>query len=296
MLSFDYISESDAIEQIFKITGIQATTEIMRECAELGVIPAYMEFSPKDKENYPGDSFQLVGDIFLATVEPGELTTLHGTLARELFPLPFPLPKDGRITVAEDATYDLVRSEASVPDSFKVFVARKKVPGQHFEQLEEVSEQHFIRVYAPKEMRQAARNLEQYLAGRGCHPMRHSCCKSLSYSEVTIEVTSTVKSPFADVTDALIFNKRTRKDVSISGEKPPGKDMPCMRLVISAMHEMIYELRAELGKKLRNDEHLIEELQKILPEKTYRGMSEDSLKKSFAAASSWRDFVKKRYE
>jgi hypothetical protein len=243
-----------------------------------------MEFRPKNKENYYGDSFQLVGDDSLATVEPGELTTLHGYPAHEWVPLPFPLPKNGRITITEDATYDRVRSEASVPDSLKVFVARSD------EKLEEVSELHFVRVYAPQEMRQAARNLEQYLAGHGCRPMSHSCCKSLSYTEITIEVASTLKSPFADATDALIFNKRVRNKASPTDNEQSGKYLECMPLVIAAMLELIKKLNGPSYNKTKVNK----ELRELLSKDIYRGLGETRINHAFAEATKAKEDAERK--
>jgi hypothetical protein len=233
---------------------------------------------------YPGNDFYLVDDDQFTRVEPGKLTTIHGCPSSAWGLLPFPLSKKGMITVAEDAAYDSVRDEAFVPFSYKVFVARSD------EKLEEVSEQHFVRVYAPQEMRQAAKNFERYFTEHDCQPMKHSRCQTWGSTEITIEVPATFMSPFADAADAIDFKKRIRKNISSSSDDLPGKDMDCMRLVIAAMRELVNELHDEIGKRHYTDGELIEKLQEIMPQKNYRGMGEDSLKRSFASATSARNF------
>jgi hypothetical protein len=286
LLNIEYISETAAIEQIFEITGIKITTKVMKECAKLGVIPAYMEFNPKDKKMYPDEAFQLVGCDVLAEVEPGKLTDIHGYASREWGPLPFPLPKNGMVTIKEDTAYDRVRSEASVPTSYKVFVARSD------NKLEEVSERHFVRVYAPQEMRQAAKNFERYFTGRGCQPMKHSRCQSVDYGEITIEVPATFISPFAGSADALSFNKLVRKGGLSLAKDQSGEELPNMGLVIAGMLELIKELKGPSYNKAK----INVELQRILPKDIYRGMSEKRINQSFAEATKAMEAAKPKPE
>ena len=67
-----------------------------------------------------------------------------------------------------------------------------------------------------------------------------------------------------------------------------------MRLVVAAMRELVDELHHELGKRPYTNGELINKLQKIMPEKDYRGMGEDSLKRSFWSANLARDYELKR--
>lgn len=287
----DYISEKLAIKKLSEITKGKINEEIsdslMQELVNCGVIPSYIKFHPKDKTAYLDKSFYFFSPDCEdePTMKPGRDNGFKSPIQA----LPFPLREGGILRMAEWAVHGRQRLPTLRTFDYLVMAVRSNGQPEH------LTDQHFVRLYTLQEIRQSKQNVIQYIETGKYQRAVHSYCDE--FPGIEDETVLVGMSPFTDDPDHLNPNRRTRKQVnSSSSDEVPGEDKPCMRLIISAMHEMIYELRAELGKKLRNDEHLIEELQKILPEKTYRGMSEDSLKKSFAAASSWRDFVKKRYE
>lgn len=69
-----YISEKQATQLLSRLTGQSYTPEDMDEFANLGIVPAYMQFKPKDKVNYPEDCFQLVQPSIVSEVGLPNLT------------------------------------------------------------------------------------------------------------------------------------------------------------------------------------------------------------------------------
>lgn len=151
-----YIREDQAIERLEKIIGKTITIDDIKECARLGIIPAYAQFMPVDKDIYNGSSFHLVWG---EAINADNLTSRDGCEANFWKVMPFPLPTDG-----------LVKATDGVP--YRVLVSRKDG------RLEAVSEKHYVRVYADQEVRQAARNVKRYLARGDLQCMTHSCCQT----------------------------------------------------------------------------------------------------------------------
>lgn len=262
-----YISEEKAAERLSRLIERSITVEDMYEYAHLGVVPAYMKFKPEDKKLYPGQAFHLVADAVASKLKQCDLTTFEGHEADWSEVLPFPLSKNGIVNTSIDV-------------AFRVYVARSDA------RLEAVSEHHYVRVYAPQEVNQAAKNLKLYVSGHGFQPINHSCGETweIERDHDHDQRTAWITSPFADDANAVNLKKRIRKDNaldSISDEGPPG-----MKMIIAGMIELIEELSAKQGRKYTRT-NIREWIQSRFPELPYRGMGvgEDSIKKSFAAAS-----------
>jgi hypothetical protein len=262
-----YISEKLAIKVLSKNTGRNISLEDMAEYSELGVIPAYMKFSPKNKILHPGSTFHAMG-------ESGMLgKTLSDVTAFDCFPqwqtLPFPLPDDGVIKTKDGLAY-------------RIFAARSD--GCY----EAISEQHFVRVYARDEMTLASKNVDDYVSSRGFRPMAHSCTEQWDSQPPDPENWKDwFVSPFAESESVIHPKKRIRRDKSESSDSAGEKDKPCMRMIIAAMLELIEELSTKVRDRKYTHKEIREKLQARCPESFYKGMgmSEDSIKKSFAAAT-----------
>lgn len=153
-----YIEEREAIEILAKLTGEEITAKDMKECASLGIVPAYMQFMPKDTDLYNGGSFFLVYDAAIECGNLASLTTVSpgGLEGEEWTVLPFPLPGDGLVKANNGWVY-------------RVFVPRNDGC------LEPVTEQHYVRIYAAQEVRQAAKTVKRYLNKGTVQRMTHGC-------------------------------------------------------------------------------------------------------------------------
>lgn len=260
-----YISEKQAAEILSKSIGQSITSDDMVECANLGVVPAYIKFKPVDKKLYPGKAFHLVHEKVVSEVEPGCLTTFEGCEEDFWKVVPFPLLPGGVVNTNAGFTYS-------------VFVASSDA------NLEAVSEQHCVRVYAPQEVRQAVKNVRRYMSGLGFQPIGHGCGETweIDRDHDHDQRTDWIISPFSNALDAINLTKRKRRtsdDVPVDGE------LPSRLLIIAGMLEMIKGLGP---KGYYTQEKIIERLQQLLPKEVYRGMGEDSIKKAFAAANEAR--------
>lgn len=215
-----YIEESDAIEILAELTGAEIPVKRMTECASWGAVPAYMQFMPKDNDLYNGDSFSLVYDPDTEYGNHTSLTTFHAFEGEEWRVLPYPLRSDGLVKTNDGRAY-------------RVFVSRNDG------RLEPVTEQHYVRVYAAQEVRQAAKAVKSYLK-KGTGPrMAHSCCQTwvdpgnYDMASKTVWITG----PFAESE-----NLRTKKP-----ERPDGKLDPRER---TSVYLMIAALAQKAGYPL----------------------------------------------
>lgn len=257
-----YISEAQAAETLSKCTGQNITINDMLEYAYLGIVPAYMKFSPKDKKLYPGRAFHLVHSSVASEIASGNLTTFEGCEEDFWRVLPFPLPRNGVVNTTVGLAY-------------RVYVARSDA------HLDEVSDQHYVRVYAPQEVRQAAKNVRRYLSEQGFQPVVHGCGETWEIDRDHDHdlLTASIVSPFTQASDSLSLQKRKRRtgDDSLSGE-----DMPCMRVVIAAMLDLIQDLSAKVGRKYTQAE-IRDELARRFPGR--KGLSKKSIDDSFRIAN-----------
>ena len=134
-----YISEQETCKRLSKDIGREISREEIIELSEAGVIPAYMEFRPTDSRAFPEKRF-----YFVHALE--EDVCIGNGFETELKALPFPLREGGIFRAAEWAFHGNSRLPTLQTVDYKVFA--KHVEGH----LEPLSEDHFVRVYAPLEV------------------------------------------------------------------------------------------------------------------------------------------------
>ncbi|MGO3561952.1 MAG: hypothetical protein ACTJE5_04240 [Pseudomonas helleri] len=263
-----YISEKLAIKVLSKNTGRSISLEDMAGYSELGVVPAYMKFAPKDKTLYPGKAFCAIHERGMLGKTLSDVTALDCLNQWKI--LPFPLPDNDVISTKDGIAY-------------RIFAARSD--GCY----EAVSDQHFVKVYARNEMTLASKNVDDYESMRGLRPMAHSCGEQWEEQPPDPENWKDwFVSPFAESENVIHPKKRIRKDKSDSSDSANEKDMPCMRLIIAGMLELIRETR---GSNYNNTK-INNELRELMPQATYRGMSKESIERAFAAASRAKEDAK----
>lgn len=253
-----YISEKQAVLLLSRLTGLNFTFEDMDEFASLGIVPAYIKFKPKDKAVYPGDCFQLVQPAVVKEVGLANLTDVDAQSLMQI--LPYPLASCGTL-------------ESSVGTTWKAFAARAD------RRLVELSEAHYERVYAPQEVRLAARNILRSSSPLDIPRICHSSGETWEIERDHDHDASTawIVSPFAD-SGASQVEKRNR---SGKGSGPKDSDQPCMRLIIAGLLELIRKTGGESYNKAKVNN----ELQKLMSQSVYRGMSQKSIDAAFSAAT-----------
>lgn len=213
----NYISEQDAIESLERLTGKKITLKDIEQCAVRGVIPAYMQFTPKNKELYSGSSFHLVWGNELNYENPETLTTPAPGCQEDFWAiLPFPLPSSG-----------LVKSTTGVP--YRVFVLRNDG------HLESVTDQHYVKVYSDQELRQTAKNVKRYLSKGEVHPTNHACCPTwvMDRDQDHDLTTVWIASPFADTENAV--DVKMKNSTLSPDEKLDPRERTSLHLMIAAL-------------------------------------------------------------
>ncbi|PTU04139.1 hypothetical protein DBR45_03395 [Pseudomonas sp. HMWF031] len=253
-----YISEKQAALLLSRLTGLNINTQDMDEYSNLGITPAYIKFKPKDKVRYPGDKFQLVQPSIVNDVGVNNLTDIDTQSLMHV--LPFPIP-DCRT----------VHSSAGI--TFAVFVANSD------RRLVEVSDSHYERVYAPQEVRLAAKNILRASSPLSIPAISHTCGETweVERDHDHDAFTACIISPFANNKSVHVDKRHRTAESDDSKDKEP----PCTRLVIAGMLQLI---RENLGDSY-NKTKINEELRKLMPQTTYRGMSKKSIDVAFSAAS-----------
>lgn len=234
----NYISEQDAIESLERLTGKKIILKDIEQCALKGVIPAYVQFMPKNKELYCGSSFHLVWGNELNYENPEILTTPAPGCQEDFWAvLPFPLPSDG-----------LVRTITGIP--YRVFVARNDG------HLEPVTDQHYVRVYSDQELRQTAKNVKRYLSKGEVNQTNHACCQTWDMDRDHEHDLTTVWiiGPFAD-NESIKNSTATKSAPSIMDNR----ERTSLHLIIAALaNKAGYDLDnetqvAQATKNLRAD-------------------------------------------
>lgn len=131
-----YLSEDEAAEMLSSRIGEAVSAEEMARYALKGVVPAYMQYQPRNQELYPATHFELIRLSELSSLAGSPLSVIHSE--RYLKTLPFPLPDDGIVTDSRG-------------EYWRVFAGRSD------RGLDEVSAEHYVRVYAPRELARAAK-------------------------------------------------------------------------------------------------------------------------------------------
>lgn len=139
-----YISEEEAAQLLSLLIGEDVSADDMATYALDGVVPAYMEYSPRpDWPAYREHGFCLIDDYSLAHPIYGELSSVDGDFWPDI--LPYPLPSDGWVV-------------NSTGNKWTAFAARSDGG------LEAVSSEHYVRIYAPQEICQVAQILNDPMA------------------------------------------------------------------------------------------------------------------------------------
>lgn len=213
-----YISEDEAIDRLERLTGKKITVEEMEQCALVGVVPAYIQFMPKNKSLYSGASFYLGYNDAIEYGDLASLTTFNGRGCEEEFfrVLPFPLPSNGLVKTTDGLVY-------------RVFVSLDDG------RLEAVTEQHYVRIYADQEVRQAAKNVKRYLSKGDVQRINHGCCQTWEMDRDHDHDLTTVwiVGPFADSEEAIDLQMKS-PDLS-RGDKLDPRERTSLYLMIAAL-------------------------------------------------------------
>lgn len=226
-----YISELSAIEILTTLTKTKITEANIKECAIKGVIPAYIQFMPSDKDLYNGSSFHAGYEKALKNVNLEEITTLdpsYGYGYEDDFwnILPFPLPHDNII-------------KATDGNSYRILVSRKDG------KLEPATDEHYVRVYTDEEVRKCARNIKRYLLKGDIQQTSHTLQQTwVAQRRSDDDVTVWVPSPFA--------NNENIKDPELKDNR----ERTSLHLIIAALASKAgYDLEdsGDASSRLRDD-------------------------------------------
>lgn len=265
-MQIKYITEEQAMTMLAKEIGVEMTVSLMDELASCGVIPAYMVFRPIDTALYPGKRF------FLIRLPETEISVMNGSDA-EIRALPFPLRKGGTFKVAEWAIWGKGKLPTLDTLTYRVFAVR--ADGN----LDPITDQHFVRRYTQQEVRQAAKNVRQYLAGNGCTVTPHAFCDAFAAFDIEAIGEWRGMSPFSDDPD---FISPTRRPPQTAEASAPSSTR-CELVMISALVQIVETLSAERGSKYTQGK-VAEKILDLFP----GGISEQSIKNLFVKANKER--------
>lgn len=266
-----YISETEAAEILSELTNRKIDENQMRELATYGVIPAYMEFRPTDRDTYLGKSFSFIAH------ENEELTELN-CFETELQTLPFPLRAGGIFRAAEWAFHGLEKLATLQTCDYHVMALRSDGT------LDPVSEQHIARLYTVPELRQWKKNVIKYLKTGHYEHAIHSCCEAFDGFDIETVGEWRGMSPFSD---DLHYSNPNRSSLSKDTTDNSSETKRSELIAISALLQLMITLSEERpGPKLTQDK-IIEKIRADLP----TAISKSSLEKLFAAANDIRKLL-----
>lgn len=127
-----YLSEDEAAQLLSLLIDEKVSTEDMAQFALEGIVPAYMQFSPSDRKTYPEGVFTLADDENFP-----EHDAKRYAMQEWLAVIPYPLPDHGWIEDSSGARW-------------------KVLAGRADDGVDEVTPAHYVRIYSPKEICQAA--------------------------------------------------------------------------------------------------------------------------------------------
>lgn len=247
-MQIKHISEKEAIKRLANATGIEITESLMDELSSTGVLPAYMVFRPIDTVKYPGKRF------FLVPLAETDVSKLNG-FDSEIRTLPFPLLEDSTFRVSEWASLGKSKFPTLQMITYRVFAAR--ADGQ----LDPIDEQHFVRVYAPQEVRQATKNVQQYMAGKGYTETPHAYCDAFAAFDIEAVDEWRSMSPFSDDPDYLSPTRRH----SQKAELPVSQSKRSELVTISALVQIIETQSKQLIGRKYTQAEITEKILELFP-------------------------------
>ena len=263
-----YLSEQVTCERLSKAIGRDISMDEIIELAEAGVIPAYMEFRPADSRAYPSKRFYFVYDL-------EEDVCIGNGFETDLRALPFPLREGGIFRAAEWASHGNSKTPTLRTVDYKVFAAH--VDGH----LDPISEDHFVRVYAPLEIRPASAKVKRYLSNKVVEPTIHGYCNAFAGWEIETVGEWRGMSPFTDDPDHLNPDRRRPNRKSTN---EPNESMSMELITISALKQIVEALSAEKGGKKLSQGDIARMIEAIYPS----CISETTINNIFSAANKKR--------
>ena len=262
-----YISEQETCKRLSKDIGREISREEIIELSEAGVIPAYMEFRPTDSRAFPEKRF-----YFVHALE--EDVCIGNGFETELKALPFPLREGGIFRAAEWAFHGNSRLPTLQTVDYKVFA--KHVEGH----LEPISEDHFVRVYAPLEVKPSSVKVKRYFSNRLVEPTIHGYCNAFAGFDIETVGEWRGMSPFTDDPDYLNPDRRRPNKKSAN---ETSESMGMELIIISALKQIVETLSAKTEYKKYSQEQIATMIQEIYPscisERTIKGIFSDANKK-----------------
>ncbi|MFJ3263947.1 hypothetical protein ACIPK7_27165 [Pseudomonas sp. NPDC086581] len=220
-----YISEAEAAKLLSLLIGEEVSADEMAEYARLGIVPAYMQFAPKDSSTYPNCTFLIFDRDTWEEYKDHDRLRLVG--ADWLAVIPYPLNGSW--------------IEDSEGGQWRVMVDR--ADGS----VEDVAEDHFRRIYAPPEVCQAAQLMNDPNACPEWPAILHSHGQTWSYDDDGPSEPAYILSPFIEHREYIPIAKGEPR---ASGNEAPVNwqlsDRPTpksYRLIISGMIELLTEAR-----------------------------------------------------
>lgn|GEM_PF-3293278 len=263
-----YISEQETCKRLSKDIGREISREEIIELSEAGVIPAYMEFRPTDSLAFPEKRF-----YFVHALEQD--VCIGNGFETELKALPFPLREGGIFRAAEWAFHGNSRLPTLQTVDYKVFA--KHVEGH----LEPISEDHFVRVYAPLEVKPSSAKVKRYFSNKMVEPTIHGYCNAFAGFDIETVGEWRGMSPFTDDPDYLNPDKRRPNRKSAN---EPSESMGMELIIISALKQIVETLSVEKGSKKYTQGDIARMIEDIYPS----CISDTTINNIFSAANKKR--------
>jgi len=263
-----YISEQETCKRLSKDIGREISREEIIELSEAGVIPAYMEFRPTDSRAFPEKRF-----YFVHALEQD--VCIGNGFETELKALPFPLREGGIFRAAEWAFHGNSRLPTLQTVDYKVFA--KHVEGH----LEPISEDHFVRVYAPLEVKPSSAKVKRYFSNKMVEPTIHGYCNAFAGFDIETVGEWRGMSPFTDDPDYLNPDRRRPNRKSAN---EPSESMGMELIIISALKQIVETLSVEKGSKKYTQGDIARMIEDIYPS----CISDTTINNIFSAANKKR--------
>lgn len=224
-----YITEDEAAQLLSALIDEKVTPQDMHDYALTGVVPAYIKFSPKDREKYPTGNFGLVSIEYFQPliwnhfrgIDDGVTTSIDmdligGLTNSDLEPcfqlLPYPLLGGSYVSEANGR--------------WRVFVGRADGG------VEVVSDEHYVRMYSPPEVCNVAVIMNDPLSCPEWPAVLHS--HGMVDADEFDEYRPFVwESPFDP--GLHFWVPRTSEHLRMSGDEGPIN----WRLIVAALHQLL---------------------------------------------------------